>query len=221
VVVYARSPDKIPLDLREHALVKVIRGSLEDTNLIRQAFSVEGGIDAVVSALGPPVTGFHPKDAPIARAYERVIEVMKEKGVKRIIVLGTASIADDLDRFDLKFKAMVTTYANFFIFVPTQRYKPSQTSLTCIPSVATFAPYAYHDVIEIGRIFATLANDDVDWTIARVPILTNSNQQHYRAGYIGEHTTGYTLSREGFGRFVLDELVNKGWVKKRPMVSSV
>ena len=87
--------------------------------------------------------------------------------------------------------------------------------------MATFAPYAYHDVIEIGRVFATLANDDVDWTIARVPILTNSNQQHYRAGYIGEHTTGYTLAREGFGTFVLDELVNKGWVKKRPMVSSV
>ena len=136
VVVYARSPDKIPLDLREHASVKVIRGSLEDTNLIRQAFSVEGGIDAVVSALGPPVTGFHPKDAPIARAYERVIEVMKGKGVKRIIVLGTASIADDLDRFDLKFKAMVTTYASLFIFVPTQLHKPSQafTNLTDVYS---------------------------------------------------------------------------------------
>lgn len=111
VIVYARSPDKVPLDLREHASVKIFKGSLEDDNLIRQAFSVECGIDAVVSALGPPVTGLHPKDAPIARAYERVIKVMKEKGVKRILVLGTASITDELDSFNLKFKAMVTTYA--------------------------------------------------------------------------------------------------------------
>jgi nucleoside-diphosphate-sugar epimerase len=109
VIVYARSPDKIPPDLREHASVKIFKGSLEDADLIRQAFSAEGGIDAVVSALGPPVTGFHPKDAPIARAYEKVLEVMKETGVKRVIVLGTASIKDPLDSFDLKYKAMVTT----------------------------------------------------------------------------------------------------------------
>jgi nucleoside-diphosphate-sugar epimerase len=114
VVVYARSPDKIPPDLLEHPSVEVIKGSLEDVNLIRQAFSVEGGIDAVASALGPPVTGLHPKDAPIARAYERICEVMGEKGVKRIIVLGTGSIKDPLDAFDFKFKTLVTTYANLY-----------------------------------------------------------------------------------------------------------
>jgi hypothetical protein len=87
-------------------------------------------------------------------------------------------------------------------------------------SVATFAPYAYHDVLEIGRVFATLV-DDFDWTIARVSILTNSENRHYRAGYIGESTTGYTFAREGFGAFVLDELVNRAWIKRRPMLSSV
>ena len=89
-----------------------------------------------------------------------------------------------------------------------------------LPSVATFAPYAYHDVLEIGRVFATLA-DDLDWTIVRVPILTNSENRQYRAGYIGVSTTGHTLAREGFGAFVLDELVNREWIKKRPMLSSV
>lgn len=120
VIVYARSPDKVPVELREHASVKIFKGSLEDDNLIRQAFSIDGGIDAVVSALGPPVTGLHPKDAPIARAYERVVKVMKEKGVKRIIVLGTASITDALDTFDLKFKAMVTTYVKPSLVISQQ-----------------------------------------------------------------------------------------------------
>lgn len=87
-------------------------------------------------------------------------------------------------------------------------------------SVATFAPYAYHDVVEIGRIFTTLV-DDLDWTIARVPIFCPSGNRSYRAGYIGEHTTGHTLAREGFATFVLDELVSRSWVKKRPMLSSV
>jgi hypothetical protein len=98
---------------------------------------------------------------------------------------------------------------------------PNSTDLYLfLLSVATFAPYAYHDVLEIGRIFATLV-DDLDWTIARVPIFIGSENRHYRAGYIGEHTTGHTLTREGFVAFVLDELVNRSWVKKRPMLSSV
>lgn len=97
----------------------------------------------------------------------------------------------------------------------------NSTDLYCfLLSVATFAPYAYHDVLEIGRVFATLG-DDLDWTIARVPIFIPSENRNYRAGYIGEHTTGHTLTREGFVTFVLDELVSRRWVKKRPMLSSV
>jgi len=103
--------------------------------------------------------------------------------------------------------------------VPTRHHNPTDMHHFLL-SVSTFAPYAYHDVVEIGRVFATLV-DDLDWTIARVPIFTSSENRFYRAGYIGEPTTGHTLTREGFVAFVLDELVSKSWIKKRPMLSSV
>jgi hypothetical protein len=103
--------------------------------------------------------------------------------------------------------------------VPIRHHNSTDIYLFLL-SVATFAPYAYHDVVEIGRIFAAL-EDDLDWTIARVPIFTSSENRFYRAGYIGEPTTGHTLTREGFVAFVLDELVGRSWVKKRPMLSSV
>lgn len=103
--------------------------------------------------------------------------------------------------------------------VSTRHHNSTDTYLFLL-SVATFAPYAYHDVLEIGRIFATL-EDDLDWTIARVPILISSENRSYRAGYIGEATTGHTLTREGFVAFVLDELESRRWIKKRPMLSIV
>jgi UDP-galactopyranose mutase len=86
--------------------------------------------------------------------------------------------------------------------------------------VSTFAPYAYHDILEIGHVLEKLEGG-FEWTIARVPILTNAENRHYRAGYVGEPTTGYILAREGFVAFVLDELVNRKWIRRRPMLSSV
>lgn len=108
-IVYARSPSKLPSDILFNPRVKVVEGSLTDSDALERAFAVEGGVDAVVSALGPPVLGIHPSGNPLAQGYMKVIEVAKSKGVKRFIVLGTASIKDDEDKSDWKFTALVTT----------------------------------------------------------------------------------------------------------------
>ncbi len=132
VVIFARSPQKLPEEIRSHPSVVIVEGSLEDEEAIRRAFTAAhpterrdgqeagpelnptGGsesthikIDAVVSALGPPVTKIHPSGHPIAKGYERVVRIGKEYGVSRFIVLGTASIPDSADHFDARFKALV------------------------------------------------------------------------------------------------------------------
>jgi nucleoside-diphosphate-sugar epimerase len=113
VVIFARSPSKIPEDISRNPSVIVVPGSLEHEEDIAKAFkhhTPDGGhlqIDAVVSALGPPVTKINPKGHPIARGYENVIKVANEYGVKRFIVLGTASIKDDADKFDIRFQSLV------------------------------------------------------------------------------------------------------------------
>jgi len=144
VVVFARSPEKLPEELRSHPLVIVVTGSLEDEEAIRKAFTAHRStspettgqrqsqqadnteypdptqvhIDAVVSALGPPVKKIHPSGHPIAKGYERFVRIGKEYGVTRFIVLGTASIPDNEDRFDARFKALVlgsvTTLSGMF-----------------------------------------------------------------------------------------------------------
>jgi len=141
VVIFARSPQKLPEEISLHPLVIVVSGYLEDEGAVRKAFTVpcrtgrndkhsdeHGGaaecthtteihIDAVVSALGPPVMKIHPSGHPIAKGYERVVRIGKEYGVSRFIVLGTASITDSADRFDARFKALVLGFVKCSILL--------------------------------------------------------------------------------------------------------
>lgn len=191
VVIFARSPEKLPNDIVFHASVKIVKGSLASEEDISKAFEVDGGIQVVLSALGPPVTGIHQRGAPIARGYEKVIEVAKRWNVRRFIILGTASIRDPNDKFDVRFKLLIL-------------------------GIGTFAPYAYEDIVEIGHVFERVG-EELDWTIARVPVLSSEANKEYKAGYIG--SVGTVLSRAAFANFVLDEVEHGAWIRKRPLVS--
>lgn len=60
---------------------------------------------------------------------------------------------------------------------------------------------------------------DLAWTIARVPFLTNGETREYQTGYLGDGKRTTTLARVGYAAFIVDELKNNEWVKKRPFLS--
>ncbi|KAF9065424.1 hypothetical protein BDP27DRAFT_1332043 [Rhodocollybia butyracea] len=153
------------------------------------------GVDAVCSALGPSVKKgpFHPAGEPLAHAYEGVIVAMKRHKVKRLFALGTASIPAPEDKFDIKFKALIT-------------------------GVATFARNAYKDVVKIGETI--MKEDELDWTIVRVPLLSDKANKLINAGFIGDGKTHTWLTRVGFAVFVVAQLNEETsvWIKKAPML---
>ncbi|TFY70106.1 hypothetical protein EVJ58_g44 [Rhodofomes roseus] len=154
------------------------------------------GVDAVLSALGPSTKSgpFHPSDTPLAHAYSLVIAVMKEQGVSRLIALGTASMKDEHDRFSIVFAALVS-------------------------GVALFARNAYKDVVAVGEVIRT-EGADLQWTIVRVPILTDNDTTEVVAGYVGDGKTKTTLARAGFAHFLVTELEKGEWCQKAPLISS-
>ncbi|KAF8221775.1 NAD(P)-binding protein [Tricholoma matsutake] len=193
LVLYVRSPEKIPGDLTNNPSVIVIQGQLEDSDKLTKAME---GVEVVLSALGPSVKRgpFHPSDKPLARGYSHIIEVMHQQGVKRLICLGTASIKDPADKFNLAFSILVN-------------------------GVATFARNAYNDVVAIGETVRT-EGADLDWTIVRVPVLRESQSSNVVAGYVGDGKTSTLLGRLGFAVFVIGEIEKREWVKKAPLISS-
>jgi len=192
VVVYARSPQKLPEYLREHQNVTIVKGELQDAAQLEKALE---GAEAVISSLGPSAKNgpFHPGGTPLAKAYVLLIELMRKQSVKRLIALGTASNKDPNDKFNLVF-------------------------FTLVSGVATFAHSAYKDIVAIGN--AVRASDDLSWTLVRVPLLTEEESSLYWAGYIGDGKIRTHLSRKAFAQFTIDELEGSTWVHKAPMLSN-
>lgn len=193
VVVFARSPDKLPDSIKSNPAVTIVQGQLTDEAQLDKAME---GVDAVLSALGPSVSKgpFHPADTPLAHAYSSVLRVMKKHGVKRLIALGTASIKDSNDKFSTRFATLVT-------------------------GVALFAHSAYKDVVAIGEVIRK-EGSGLDWTIVRVPLLTDDPDRDVVAGYVGDSFVRTHLSRSGFATFVLQQLDSSQWSSKAPLISN-
>lgn len=193
IILYVRSPEKIPQHLASNPSIIIINGQLDDRDALSKAME---GVDVVLSALGPSVKRgpFHPSDTPLAHAYSLVIETMRDHHVKRLICLGTASISDPADKFSLAFSILVN-------------------------GVATLARNAYRDVVAIGENVRTLGAD-LDWTIVRVPVLTEKESTDVIVGYVGDGKTNTFLARRGFAAFVIGEVEKKEWVRKAPLLCS-
>lgn len=112
VVVYARKPSKLDDSIITNSLVTIYKGELKDAAALRRAMI---GVDSVLSSLGPKVSKgpFHPLGTPLAKAYALIMELMKERGIKRLIMLGTTSMKDPNDNFSIEFKALVGGVAVF------------------------------------------------------------------------------------------------------------
>ncbi|KAA1475396.1 NAD(P)-binding protein [Dentipellis sp. KUC8613] len=188
VVVYARSPQKLPESITSHRDVVIVKGELQDEEALAKAME---GVHAVLSALGPSV--WHPRGMPVAKGYKTVLKVMHAHGVKRLIALGTPSIRDPLDRFSPMYASMVAV-------------------------IATLAHSAYRDIVAVGDVIR--ADEELVWTIPRVPILTNSDNREVVAGYAGDAKMGPTVARVAFAAFVVQELERNAWARKAPIICS-
>ncbi|KAG6857606.1 hypothetical protein H0H87_010174 [Tephrocybe sp. NHM501043] len=194
LVLYVRSIEKVPDDLKSNPSVIVVEGQLTDYDALAKAMN---GVETVLSALGPSVKKgpFHPSNTPLANAYLTIIDIMHQQAIKRLICLGTTSITDPADKFNLAFSILVN-------------------------GVALGARNAYKDVVAIGQNVRT-HGADLDWTIVRVPLLTSQETEETLAGYVGDGRTSTWLSRAGFAAFVVDEIKKKNWVQKAPLLCTV
>lgn len=157
VTVYARSPDKIPADLRAAEKLTVLApGGLEDSEALRRAVT-ETRPDVVISLLGPAQHDFFAWMNPFggsktifADAYRVVLDALRECGggrVRRIYAMGTISIPDPRDRPTLLGHSMVLA-----VWLTVHR--------------------AWRNVVAVGQFFDSLASSegyaDIQWTLFRL-----------------------------------------------------
>jgi len=201
IFLYVRTPNKIPEDLARQSSIVIIHGEITDLDEVEAALlgrhsttDKDQPVDVVLSALGP--TGpCHSADRPFAKFYECLIGLMSKHSVKRLIALCTASYPDPRDRFNPITYGLVTI-------------------------VSTFAYSAYADFRAVGEVVRAHGDrKGIDWTLVRVPVLTNCESEKVVAGYVGDWKTGNILPRKAFAAFCIREIEKKEWVGKAPFIS--
>ncbi|MBY0539381.1 SDR family oxidoreductase [Patescibacteria group bacterium] len=184
IVAYVRNPKKMRI---QNPKVSLVVGDLENAEKVEEAIK---GSDAVVSVVGP----LGRQDTLIfAPAYELIISSMKKNGVKRLIALGTPSVPDAHDRFNLIFWALTF-------------------------GVGLIIHHGYTDMKTLGQ---DIRESGLEWTIVRVPLLTNRPKKgKVSVGYFGNGVTWFRLTRADFADFLVKQLTDKTYVGKAPAISN-
>lgn len=125
------------------------------------------------------------------KAAENIVSGMQEFGVKRLIWSTGAGVEAPQDE-------------------PTLMHKAISFLLKLVSK----------DVLENSLRGAEIVrNSDLEWTIARAPMLTNEERKgEYRASFVGSDF-GRTLSRENYAEFMLDLAEGDEWNQQMPAAS--
>lgn len=182
VKALVRSPLKISI---KHPNLSVIKGDVSQKEAIEQAIE---GSEAVVSVLGH-VKGSQPLFQ--TKAVENILEVMKARNIKRIIVLTGSGVE-----------------------MPKDKWALGNTLLTFL--IKSFAPARFNDgVDQCKRILAT----DLDYTIVRAPLLTMQKPKGvYKTGHLKLGFFSH-ISRYDVAGFICDIIEKKLFVKDAPQIS--
>lgn len=197
MTLYVRSRSKLPVDIESHANIRVVEGTLTDEAALISAME---SVTTVISFLGAYISLSHliwrTKPTPIADSLPTVFSAMRTSGVKRIMVLSTASGFP----------------------VAGERLSWTWWVLGMIPKIIT--PNGNAEMKGIAEQVA--GQDGFEWTIFRVPHLNDGDAGlEVAAGLINDDYKGSVqLSRGSQARWVLRELKERKWVKGAPMLGN-
>lgn len=128
----------------------------------------------------------------VSEGTVNIIAAMKKHRVQRLIAASALSVRDPMDRFQLG-------------------------RLLLLAMVSTIIP---RNVREVRRAAELIRASDLDWTLARVPILTDKTGTFSKAGYYGHGTVGMMLTRTDLAAFMYKQLFDTRFICKAPAVSS-
>jgi hypothetical protein len=83
------------------------------------------------------------------------------------------------------------------------------------------APDQQLQVIGLATYTIQQPLEQLEWTVVRIPMLTNHGQMPLHAGYVGDGRAKSKLSRQSLAEWCLQELEAKEWVGKALFLSNI
>ncbi|KAH8696462.1 hypothetical protein BGW36DRAFT_428471 [Talaromyces proteolyticus] len=190
LTIYVRNPGKVDPDIASHKNVTVITGELSDQSKLLEA--VKTGVDSVVLLVGGDMST---KGTPLLDGIKTLYPILIAQNVKRVIVLSTPSYSDPKDKTNL-----------FFWFGVRALWYLARDQQLQVIGLAT------HTISQ--------SLEQLEWTVIRIPMLTNHSAMPVYAGYVGDGRAKSKLSRQSLAQWCLEELEAKNWVGKAPFLSN-
>lgn len=131
-------------------------------------------------------------DYVVSRGMDNILNAMKKHGVRRLVISAGAGVPDPNDAPQL-----MNHIISFLLHLVSR-----------------------HVVEDMTRTVNAVRSSDRDWTIVRVPMLTDDPQSgNIRVGYLGKGT-GVRLSRADMAAFMLQQVASDTYVRKAPVISN-
>ncbi|NUF11688.1 SDR family oxidoreductase [Acinetobacter oleivorans] len=147
--------------------------------------------DVVISALGPNALKVQ-GDKPVMHGLANIIAAMKHAGVRRLIQISTAAYRDPKDSFVFKAHAFALLFK-------------------------VIARKGFEDIKATGEL---IANSDLDWTLVRIPNLKDGpSDGNVTVGWYGKTNLGMKLSRGNLAKFLVNQIVDKAFVRAAPAIA--
>ncbi len=168
--------------------IEIVVGDLNNRESIKACVT---GADAVISALGPNSLKSRDK-RPIMRGVDKIISVMEELNVRRLIQISTAAYRDPKDGFDVRSQAFVMLFK-------------------------LIVRNAYDDIKATAEL---VSNSRLDWTLVRIPNLKDgSATREVDVGWYGKTKLGMKLSRGNLAKFLVDQVTAGEFVRAAPGIA--
>ncbi|MDX1687546.1 MAG: SDR family oxidoreductase [Candidatus Promineifilaceae bacterium] len=131
-------------------------------------------------------------DYQVTRGTRHILDAMKQHDVDRLVVSAGAGVGDPKDEPRL-FNKLINVLLKLF------------------------SRHVYEDM---KRTVAAVRDSDVDWTIVRVPMLTDDGPKgEVKVGYVGKGM-GPRITRADMASFMLDQLDSDAYLHKAPAISN-
>lgn len=131
-------------------------------------------------------------DKPITRATQNILAAMQKQNVRRLIVSVGAGVLDPNDSPDFVAKLMGAL-------------------------VKTFSRHVYADMLNVSE---AVRASDRDWTIVRVPMLTNEPKKgRVKVAWVGKGMRR-TITRADMADFMLKQAQDNTYLRQAPAISN-
>ncbi|MDX1417915.1 MAG: SDR family oxidoreductase [Candidatus Promineifilaceae bacterium] len=128
----------------------------------------------------------------VSQGIKNIINTMDEHGVKRLIISAGAGVEDPNDE-----PKLINKLISF--------------------ALRTFNGNVYEDMV---RTVDAVRNSDLDWTIVRVPMLTDDPAKgNVKVAYVGKGM-GSRITRADMAAFMLEQLDDEAYLHKAPAISN-